>query len=161
MADVVANHFVEDVIATVMYFIGRCYYLLLVGWCYCLSMCCLVGGRCCCHCGCFFATCGNVVSFCGRCYCHLCWLMLLPCFFVAVFCGRWYCHLWDWCDWQMLFARVADGIAYPGGCVVTCYNHLWQMEWPLSTLIFQFKFWTVIQNLIPYVRQMVLAYVFV
>ena len=47
-----------------MYFIGRCYYLLLVGWCYCLSMCCLVGGRCCCHCGYFFfCNLWNVVSF--------------------------------------------------------------------------------------------------
>ena len=59
----------------------------------------------------------------------------------------------------MLLTRVADGIAYQGGCVVRCYNHMWQMEWPLSTLIlFQFKFWAVTQNLIPYVRQMVLAY---
>ena len=31
IADVVANQFVADVIATVMYFIGRCYCLLLVG----------------------------------------------------------------------------------------------------------------------------------
>ena len=36
------------------------------------------------------------------------------------------------------------------------------MAWPLSTLIlFQLKFWAVKQNLIPYVRQMVLVYVFV
>ena len=62
----------------------------------------------------------------------------------------------------MLFARVADGIAYPGGCVVRCYDHVWQMEWPLSTFfLFQFQFWAVTQNLIPYVRQMVLAYGFV
>ena len=32
------------------------------------------------------------------------WLMLLP--FISCFV------------WQMLFARVADGIAYPGGCGV-------------------------------------------
>ena len=36
----------------------------------------------------------------------------------------------------MLFARVADGIAYPGGYVVRCYDHVWQMELPLSALIF-------------------------
>ena len=39
---------------------------------------------------------------------------------------------------QMLFARVADGIAYLGWCEVRCYDHMWQMEQPLSTLLFQF-----------------------
>ena len=136
MADVIAILFVADVIATVMYFIGSCYCHILVGWCYChswyvtrlvadvIATVAVV-----------VATCGNDVSFYGRYYCHLCWLMLLPCLCVAVFCGRcychygwWYCHLWEWCDWQMLFAMVADGIACQGGCVVRCYSHMWQME---------------------------------
>ena len=62
----------------------------------------------------------------------------------------------------MLFARVADGIAYPGGCVwsdvVTMCGRWNGTEY---ILLFQFQFWTVAQNLIPSVRQMVLAYVFV
>ena len=43
------------------------------------------------------------------------WLMLLPFFLTC-------------CVGQMLVARVADGIAYPGGCGVWCYDHVWQME---------------------------------
>ena len=42
------------------------------------------------------------------------WLMLLP--FITCYVR------------QMLFARVADGIAYPGGCGVWCYDHVWQIE---------------------------------
>ena len=86
------------------------------------------------------ATCCLIISFHGQ--------MLLS-------CGRWNCQLY------------------------CCEAHViaqWQMEWPLHGLRFspgrccsqggrwigywfQFEFWGVMQNLIPYVRQMVLAYV--
>ena len=60
------------------------------------------------------------------------WLMLLP------MCGRWYSHfraMW----WLMLL---------PSG---RCYCQ--------GSLLFYFKFWDVKQNLIPYVWQMVFAYI--
>ena len=115
--------FVVDVIATVMYFIGRCYCHILVGWCYCHSWYVIrLVADVVATVAVVFATCGKDVSFYGRCYCHLCWLMLLPCLCVAVFCGKcychygwWHCHLWEWCDWQMLFPRVADGIIPTSG----------------------------------------------
>ena len=68
---------------------------------------------------------------CGRCCCHYGW---------------WYCHLmiwYDWCDfvWQMLFAKVADGIAYQGGCglwsdVITMSGR-WNSHW---VTLFYFNF---------------------
>ena len=33
------------------------------------------------------------------------------------------------------------------------------MEWPLASVLFQSEFWGVKQNLIPYMWQMVFAYV--
>ena len=63
-----------------------------------------------------FATCGNVVSFYGRCYCHLCWLMLLPYFLLL-------CFLAD------VISTMADGIAISETDVIgRCYLPGWQME---------------------------------
>ena len=83
--------------------------------------------------------------FCGRCYCHLCWLMLLP---YLLLC------LWQmlWPLWLMLLPLIrlmwlADVICQGGRwnslprwmCVVRCCDHVWQMEWPMSTFfLFQF-----------------------
>ena len=90
----------------------------------------------------------------GWCYCHVadvittvvvilicCWQMLLPCgrwkshFFVRLVLlpsGRWngHCRVWAplvWCYFQRADGRV---------------------------ILFQFEFWGVMQNLIPYVKQM-------
>ena len=43
------------------------------------------------------------------------WLMLLP--FISCLLAGVIANYILFC-WQMLFARVADGIAYPGGCGV-------------------------------------------
>ena len=86
---------------------------------------------------------------------HQCWFWY----------GRCYCQVAD--GITALFVVLADVIAK------------WQMEWPPQgwkcwqmllpcgrlnshwVLLFQFKFWGVKQNLIPYVRQMVFTYVFI
>ena len=91
---------------------------------------------------------------CGRCYHHCCsyscmfladviamWqveshffvrLMLLP-------SGRWNGHCRVWAPMVWCYFQGADG----------------------RVILFQFEFWGVMQNLIPYVRQMVFAYVFI
>ena len=67
---------------------------------------------------------GILYHFCERCYCHLCWLMLLPCF-VAVFVAD-------------VMATMADGIAiYKIDVIARCYYHLcWLMLLPYFVAVF-------------------------
>ena len=90
--------------------------------------------------------------FCGRCYCHMYWQMLLPIFmwkmlnhiFVWTVCNK--CVGWCYCLWQMECPLQGD-------------ISLWQMFIAKGLILFQFEFWGVKQNLIPYVRQMEFAYI--
>ena len=136
LADVIAISLLADVIAIVGMLLGW-WQMLLPLWLLLLPLV------------------GMMYHSMADCYCHLCWLILLPCLCVAVFCGRcychygwWYCHLWEWCDWQMLFTRVADGIAYQGGCVVRCYNHMWADGIATKYVnLFQLKLWLLNRTL--------------
>ena len=58
---------------------------------------------------------------CGRCYSHY---------------NGWYYHQLEWCDWHMLFDRVAHGIAYPCGCVLWDVVTVLHRKWPMSTFFY-------------------------
>ena len=125
LADVIAIVFVVDgtnytAVAIVVPHCGSIVFLwqiLLPGLADVIAICCCVAG--------VIATMADVIAIfyliilghmllCGRCHHHYGWC---------------YCHFFlSCCVGQMLFARVADGIAYPGGCGVWCYDHVWQME---------------------------------
>ena len=95
--------FVADGIATVMYFYWQMLLSYSGGWCYCHGLCIAK----------FVAdviatvavavtTCGNDVSFYGRCYGHF-RLMLVPCLNGCCICGRCY-HHYGW--WYLPFMRI-------------------------------------------------------
>ena len=95
---------------------------ILIGWCFCQFVC--TCGRCC-HIFLWqmllplmYVTVADVIAI-----IH-CWLMLLP-FYVLLIVWQMLLPLWlvvlpfdslMWFMWQMLFAKVADGIVYQGGC---------------------------------------------
>ena len=77
------------------------------------------------------------------------WLMLLP---MADVIARWLmlCHfryiIGGWCNYH---SGCGWKVLYPSG------------RWNSHRSMFKFKFWCFVQYLIPYMRQMVLAYVLV
>ena len=85
---------------------------------------------------------------CGRFIFNQCRLTLLPCVF----------GFGDYGLRLVLLPLVvmADVIAYI--YYGWCYCHVVDVR-PLGCFLLQFEFWDVIQNLIPYMRQMVLAYI--
>ena len=87
----------------------------------------------------------DVVAICiGRCYSQLDVEDVKPHLFLNLLQQVW---------WLMLL----PGGRWNNHCRVTL--SLWQMLLPWVLILFQFKFWGVKQNLIPNVRQMVLAYI--
>ena len=119
---------------------------------------------------------------CGRCYCHLCWLcgrwkamvvdVMTTCIgwlagviviaadgIATLVVGRCYCHCgrWDshteWNDFD--YDRCYCLCGRWNGYWVNCFIYYFYF------ILFYFEFWDVEQNLTPYLRQMVFAYVFI
>ena len=118
----------------------------------------MICGRCYCHL--IILIVWQMESHSGRCYDHIYWVI-----------GRCYCHCGRWSshigEWQMLLPLWQMEWQHRIECfwLWQMLLPLWQMEWPLCQLpylfiLFYFKFLDVKQNLIPYVMQMVFAYVF-